>query len=106
MNRAERRKKCKVTQGQLERMATHNINTGFAEGKADALNVAAENFSVAIAYVMYYKLNYPEGTCKVAINLMQDVFKQLNTKELNIDEVKKKLEADINLSFAAAPSQP
>lgn len=105
MNRADKRKIVKqgITAEQLNVITAHNVNTGIKQGREDGmtigLNMAVDTYSVAIAYVMHYKMNYGEKKTIATMKQIQEVFAELSNGTKDLKTMKEELLNDIGLSF-------
>jgi hypothetical protein len=102
MNRQQRRAAAKqgVTHKDLREITEHSIASGMQEGKKQAINTAVECYSVAIAYVMHYKMGYGEKKCITTLNQIAETFHNLHDDTLNLANIKKQLEQDIHVQFS------
>lgn len=104
MNRAQRRKISK--QGINAKTLKVIERRSVSKGKDEGMSLAVDGFSVAVAYVMHYKMGYGERKCLTTMKQIHEVFEQMNRGELNIQQMEEDLLRDIGLRFTNDPDQP
>ena len=100
-NRKQRRATAKagVTAKDLREITEHSVATGMEEGKRIAVDIAVENYSIAVAWVLYEKLNYGEKKIQLTMRQIQEVFRELAEGTKDIDDMKKELAEKVNIGF-------
>lgn len=99
MNRAQRRKAVskRISDKELTTLEQLCVAEDIAKGIEIGIEHAVNSYSAAVAYVMRYKMGYGEKKCITTMRQVQNIFDDIGSGKLNLDEIKKDLARDVGI---------